>query len=78
MDNSTNTHSGYGHILEGFVPKQTFADVNGTTPRTVDRYRAAGLPWVKWASVVYIGPIPEARAWLEARVRRTTGGAKTV
>jgi hypothetical protein len=62
-------------ILEGFTPKQTFADANHVTPRTVDRFRQEGLPWVRWAGQIYIGPLDEARAWLMSRVRRTTGEA---
>jgi hypothetical protein len=74
MDSSNTLHDCSGNILDGFVPRQVFADANGTTVRTIDRYRAEGLPWLRWSGVIFIGPIPEARTWLKARVRRTTGG----
>jgi hypothetical protein len=62
------------HILDGFIPKRDFAEANGVTPRSVDRYRNEGLPWMMWGGKVFIGPTADARAWLEARVRRATGG----
>jgi hypothetical protein len=75
MDNSHGDTEVDATILDGFAPRETFADDNGTTTRTVDRYRSEGLPWVNWNGRIYIGPLDEARAWLMSRVRRTTGKA---
>jgi hypothetical protein len=60
-------------ILEGFSPAPQFAADNEINLRTVDRYRAEGLPWTRWGGRIFIGPQEEVRAWLLRRVRRTEG-----
>ena len=59
------------NLLSDFTPQDAFARKHDTTPRTVSRYRAQGLPWILWNGEVHIGPHDEARAWLLKRVRRT-------
>ena len=62
------------NILDSFALQDAFARQHNTSSRTIGRYRAQGLPWVKWNGRVLIGPKDEARAWLLKRVRRTSGG----
>jgi hypothetical protein len=62
------------NLLEDFERESVFAAAHKLTSRTVKRYRDLGLPWLRWGQHVYIGPRKEARAWVKARVRRTSGG----
>lgn len=64
------------NLLADFDPRPDFAREHNITPRTVDNYRAKGLPWVEFAGRIFIGPRDQARDWLLSRVHRTTGGAK--
>jgi hypothetical protein len=61
------------NILSDFTEQGEFARQNGACDRTIARYRAEGLPWLKFGGKILIGPADEARAWLLRRVRRTDG-----
>jgi hypothetical protein len=67
MDNAAGAPS----ILEGYQHEAVFASANKISQRTVARYRneADGLPFVEFGGRVFI-PIAEAKAWLQARVKR--------
>ena len=36
------------NLLADFTDHISFAHRNGTTVRTINRYRAQGLPWIRW------------------------------
>jgi hypothetical protein len=72
MDNTAS-------ILSGAAPEAKFASDNGISQRTVARYRnqTDGLPYFEFGGRVFI-PIEEARAWLQARVKRPNPSRRKV
>jgi hypothetical protein len=58
-------------ILDGYQHEAVFAHANKISQRTVARYRneTDGLPHVEFGGKIYI-PVAEAKAWLQARVKR--------
>ena len=62
------------NLLADFATKEDWARAHNITKRTADKYRAKGLPWVRFGGRIWIGPTDAARRWLLANVRQTTGG----
>jgi hypothetical protein len=57
------------NILAGFERQDHFSERYSVNPRTIARYRRAGLPWIYWGGSVWIGPADAAAAWLHGRVQ---------
>jgi hypothetical protein len=55
-------------FLDNFQPEGDWAEAHGLTSRTTRRYRAAGLPFLKFGGLIYIDK-RAARTWIEGRVR---------
>jgi hypothetical protein len=58
------------NILADYDRRDTFARAHGVSPRTVDRYRHQGLPWIEWGGWIWIHR-PGAKKWLDARLRQS-------
>jgi hypothetical protein len=62
--------SGPANILADYVAQSDFAQTHRISPRTVARYRNAGMPWIMWGGEIYIH-IEGAATWLKGRIRHS-------